>query len=56
MADYDSTDIKDEKGIEVKYTVNLNVVLLGSQDPSILKQEIELELKKETDISAITPD
>ena len=28
--------------------MNLNVVLLGSQDPSILKQEIELELKKGT--------
>ncbi|CAH3192240.1 unnamed protein product [Porites evermanni] len=49
-------EIEQLNQFKVKYTVNLNVVLLGSQDPSILKQEIELELKKETDISAITPD
>ncbi|KAM7440278.1 hypothetical protein ABFA07_010500 [Porites harrisoni] len=49
-------EIEQLNQFKVKYTVNLKVVLLGSQDPSILKQEIELGLKKETDISAITPD
>ena len=32
----------------MKYAVNFNVVLLGSQDPTVLKQEIEKELSKES--------
>ena len=31
----------------MKYITNFNVVLLGPQDPAVLKQEIEKDLRKE---------
>ncbi|KAL9981080.1 hypothetical protein ACROYT_G009739 [Oculina patagonica] len=49
-------EIEELNQLKVRYVTNLNVILLGLQDPVALKEEIEKELGKERDDSVISAD